>query len=226
MTDASQPAASSQSKPVRTWRGEAPEDRVAQRRNALLDAGLTELTAKGAAAVSITSVCAAAKLTQRYFYESFAGKDEFLNAVLDTTVRQAHAVILGALDDAPTDSAPALIAHLVDAFTDYLADDRRRPNLMFLQTRSHLGLALRGNMLAKEFITPISLALHMPPFDERRSSNDDIDVEMTALAIFGAMSQLYAAWAAGALDVDARRLAAHVTSVIEHCLPSSSHNRH
>ncbi|MBS4103313.1 TetR/AcrR family transcriptional regulator [Tsukamurella paurometabola] len=207
------------SKLSREWRGVGPDERIAHRRQTLIDAGLTDITDRGAAAVSISGVCATAGLTQRYFYESFRNKDEFLLAVLDTVVLRARTVILEALESAPTDAAPAVVQHLVTAFTEYLDEDRRRPKLMFLQTRSHPALALRGNELAREFIEPISLALKSPLF--HRPASVDVpttEIQVTALAIFGAMSQLYAAWTVGFLDVDSSDLVAHVTSVVVRCL--------
>src|SRR5699024_5252446 len=129
----------------REWRGISPEDRIATRRAALLEAGLADVTSRGADSVSITGICATAGLTQRYFYESFRNKDEFLAAVLDATVLRARGVVMDALEDAPTESAPSLVARVVDVFTDHLVADPRRPDLMFLQTRNHPVLGRRAN---------------------------------------------------------------------------------
>ncbi|HET9877585.1 MAG TPA: TetR/AcrR family transcriptional regulator, partial [Mycobacterium sp.] len=73
---------------VRPYAGVDAADRLAARRARLLEAGLgllgadrpqrTELTVRG--------ICREAGLTARYFYESFADKDEFVSAVFDWVI--------------------------------------------------------------------------------------------------------------------------------------------
>lgn len=59
------------------------DDRQQQRRRLLLDACLDLVGIGGTPAVTAESVAAQAKLTKRYFYESFAGRDAILVAALD-----------------------------------------------------------------------------------------------------------------------------------------------
>ena len=66
---------------TRPYRGVAADDRVATRREALIDAALEVLAAEGWAAVSARRVCEQAGLTRRYFYESFVDVDALLGAV-------------------------------------------------------------------------------------------------------------------------------------------------
>jgi len=50
----------------------------AARRTALLTAALDLIGEQGGAGVTVRSVCRRAGLTDRYFYENFAGRDELL----------------------------------------------------------------------------------------------------------------------------------------------------
>lgn len=61
----------------RPYGGVAADERREQRRHALLEAALTCLGRDGGD-VSVRSVCAEARLTARYFYESFANLDDLL----------------------------------------------------------------------------------------------------------------------------------------------------
>lgn len=91
---------------TRPYRGVTAGDRVASRREALIDAALEVFAAEGWAAISARRVCEQAGLTRRYFYESFDGVDALLGAVFDRitgevtqAVRFAAADGTGALSD-------------------------------------------------------------------------------------------------------------------------------
>ena len=81
----------------RQWAGSRLADRQAERRRALLDAGLDLLGAEGGPAVGVRAVCRRARLTERYFYESFADRDALVAAVYDEVTERAHAALTGAV---------------------------------------------------------------------------------------------------------------------------------
>src|ERR1700690_3386694 len=65
------------------WRGQSPAQRSAVRRGQLLPAGLEMFGTAGWRQSTVRGICAAAGLSERYFYESFASRDELLLAVYD-----------------------------------------------------------------------------------------------------------------------------------------------
>lgn len=65
---------------ARRYRGASPNDRRAQRREQLIAAAIQVYGESGYRHSSIKVVCAAAGLTERYFYESFASSDALLVA--------------------------------------------------------------------------------------------------------------------------------------------------
>jgi len=86
---------------ARPYRGVALEDRRDKRRQALLETGLGCLAEDGLSGVSVRSICARARLTPRYFYESFADRDELLLAVFDNIAEEAAAAVIAAVLEAP-----------------------------------------------------------------------------------------------------------------------------
>jgi AcrR family transcriptional regulator len=71
----------------RSYGGLTPEDRVAARRARFIEAGIELFGTQGFRAATVRGVCAAAGLTDRYFYESF----DSLEALLQSTyVAQMH----------------------------------------------------------------------------------------------------------------------------------------
>ncbi|TWG94934.1 TetR family transcriptional regulator [Nocardioides sp. J9] len=66
--------------PTRPFRGVSAAERTATRRDQLLEGLLDVVLAEGSARTTVNKVCAAAGLTKRYFYESFASLDEAMSA--------------------------------------------------------------------------------------------------------------------------------------------------
>src|SRR5947209_20090513 len=98
-----------QERPRRPYGGVSADDRRAERRRRLLDAGLELFGTKGIAATTIADVCEQAGLTKRYFYESFATIDELAGAVFgDVTARLAERVAAAIAAGGGVDPRPAL----------------------------------------------------------------------------------------------------------------------
>jgi AcrR family transcriptional regulator len=65
----------------RSYAGATDAQRRGARRERLLDAGLAIIGTQGYSAATLRAVCAAAGLTERYFYESFANREALLAGV-------------------------------------------------------------------------------------------------------------------------------------------------
>lgn len=63
---------------TRSYEGRSAEDRRAERRTHLLEAGIRLIGRDGYAAASLNAICAEAGLTKRYFYESFDSVEALL----------------------------------------------------------------------------------------------------------------------------------------------------
>src|SRR3954470_23258141 len=98
----------------RAYRGVPADERRAQRREVLIEAALDRLHADGIAGVSVRSVCTRARLTPRYFYESFADLDQLLLAAVDAVVDEVADRALAALAAAPHE-LPAQVRAAIDA---------------------------------------------------------------------------------------------------------------
>jgi AcrR family transcriptional regulator len=97
---------------ARPYGGVSGSERLAVRRQKLLDAGLELFGTRGIAATSIGDICAQAGLTKRYFYESFATIDELAVAVFDqVTGRLAEQIAPAIAAGEGRDPRPALTAH-------------------------------------------------------------------------------------------------------------------
>ena len=92
------------------WSGVPLEDRQALRREDLIAAGVGLLGSEGGPALTVRAVCKAAGLTERYFYESFGDRDDFVRArsrwtaggveLEPITGQESHMIVRSAAADA------------------------------------------------------------------------------------------------------------------------------
>lgn len=175
------------------YRGATAEERRAERRARLLDAGLELVGTDGWYAATVRAVCARARLTTRYFYESFETRDALLLALFDAITEEAAARVLAAVATAP-DEAQAKSRAAVGAFVDLLVEDPRKARVAFSEAQGHEQLVRRrrdGLRLFARLMAEQARAFYGP--------GDDADalVGVTAIMLAGGMAELFVAWLDG-----------------------------
>lgn len=80
----------------RRYRGIDVGERVLERRQQFIDAGLECFGSRGYHAVTVRELCAQARLTERYFYESFKDREALFAAVYDSLIGQLRKEFLAA----------------------------------------------------------------------------------------------------------------------------------
>ncbi|MPY85453.1 MAG: TetR family transcriptional regulator [Actinophytocola sp.] len=188
--------------PQRTWAGTTLTDRRATRRRQLIEAGLELLGSHGTSAVSVRAVCRTAKLTERYFYESFDDRDALLLAVYDQVAQQAHEALVAAVANAP-DDVTELVRAAVTSFVELIIDDPRKGRVLLLAPLTDPALIRRGSELLPSFTTLIH--------DQLPASIDGTDRRLSAVGVTGALTNLFTGYLNGTLDVPRERL-------VEHCV--------
>jgi len=98
---------------IRPYRGVLAGDRVASRREALIDAALEVFATEGWAALSARRICEQAGLTRRYFYESFDDLDAVLGAAFDRITGQVTQAVGAAVSAAIAADGEAPLSELV-----------------------------------------------------------------------------------------------------------------
>jgi AcrR family transcriptional regulator len=206
------PSPTSEPDTERRWGGTTLEARQVARRVQLIEAGVELLGTEGAAGVSVRAACRAAKLSERYFYESFPDRDALLRAVHTQVAGEAREVIAAAVAgvSAGAGVADEALAHAaVGAFTAFLEEDPRRGRVLLSESFSDTVLARHDIELIPTFtallIAQIT-ALPDPP--------DATDAELTAVALIGALRNLYLAWLLGSPPISTERLNAHAAALV------------
>jgi len=129
----------------RRYRGITPSQRTAERRERLLDAGLDLFGTEGYAHTSVRAVSAAAGLNSRYFYESFASREDLLYSVYQRIVGDIFARASEAVAREATIEGQAR-AGLRAAWTG-VTEDRRKARIVALEV---VGVSERLERLRQE----------------------------------------------------------------------------
>lgn len=180
----------------RPYRGVGPDERVQQRRARLLDTGLDCLHADGLSGVSVRSICARARLTPRYFYESFAGLDDLLVAVVDLVAAEVAAATLSAIAATPGVDLAGQVRAAVRAGYAVVADDRRKATALLVAAAGHGPLRDRRHRIVLEYA---ELAMANLPRLGELSRADRTRARATALMLMGSAAELIEATLSGTL---------------------------
>ena len=169
------------------------ESRLALRRDNLIAAGVQLLGSDSRPALTVRAVCRKAALTERYFYESFSDRDEFVRAVYDDVCTRAMNTLTSA--NTPREA--------VEKFVELMVDDPVRGRVLLLAP-------------AVEPILTRSGAEWMPNFIEllqRKLSRigDPVLQKMIATSLIGGLSSLFTAYLNG-------KLGASRTQFIDYCV--------
>lgn len=114
---------------ARPYGGQGADERQCLRRARLLEAGLDLLGTEGWQATTVTAVCARARLTPRYFYESFADREELLVAIFEGIVEDVTREALAAAPSNPHESLRATVT----AFVNMTIADPRKGRAAFVE---------------------------------------------------------------------------------------------
>ena len=175
------------------WSGVPLQDRQTLRRDELIAAGVGSLGGEAGPALTVRAVCRQAGLTERYFYESFADRDEFVRAVYDHVCSTAMAAL--ASSDTPRDA--------VERFVALMVDDPVRGRVLLIAPEREPVLAKSGAEWMPSFIDLLQRKL--------TRITDPAVQAMVATGLVGALTALFTAYLNG-------RLATTREQFIDYCV--------
>lgn len=178
---------------LRVYGGVGGADRAADRRTALLEAGLDLLTAETDAVLTVRGVCGRAGLATRYFYESFQDRDALAVAVYEHVVQDIATTTLEALATADDDPGAMVRAGLANVVRR-IAGDPRRGRLLFAPSLASPGLAAQRSESTKLFATLLGGQAH-----EVYPDLDETVLDLVAQFAVGGLAQALTAWLDGSL---------------------------
>ncbi|ORB69300.1 TetR family transcriptional regulator [Mycobacterium shinjukuense] len=157
------------------------EHRNAMRRDNLIAAGVELLGGEGGPALTVRAVCRRAGLTERYFYESFADREQFVRAVYDDVCTRAMAALTSATT--PREA--------VERFVELMVDDPVRGRVLLLAPAGEPVLTRSGAEWMPSFIELLQRKLSRIP--------DPVLQKLVATSLIGALTGLFTAYLNGQL---------------------------
>jgi AcrR family transcriptional regulator len=163
------------------------------RRDELIAAGVQLFGREAGPALTVRAVCREAGFTERYFYESFADRDEFVRAVYDDVCTRAMATLMSATT--PREA--------VERFVALMVDDPVRGRVLLLAPAVEPVLTRSGAEWMPSFIDLLQRKL--------TTITDPGLQKMVATGLIGALTALFTAY----LD---NRLSASREQFIDYCV--------
>ena len=164
------------------WSGVPLQDRQTLRRDELIAAGVNVLGGADGGALTVRGVCRAAGLTERYFYESFGDRDDFVRAVYDHVCSTAMTALTSSTT--PRDA--------VERFVALMVDDPVRGRVLLIAPEREPVLTKSGAEWMPSFIELIQHKL--------TRITDPAVQAMVATGLVGALTALFTAYLNGSLE--------------------------
>jgi AcrR family transcriptional regulator len=188
------PMASSASRaPVarRGYGGRSAQELLQERRERLLEAGLTLFCTLGYQHTRIDVICAEAKVTPRHFYEQFDTREALLLAFYEQVVAHAQSQVQRALQT-PGLAPSALINEAIRAFVQAYTADARHARLACIEVVGvSADMARRRRAVIHEFASLIEAyanAMAQAGLLPKRSYG------LSCVAMVGAVNELMCEW--------------------------------
>lgn len=193
------------------WRGTSPEDRAALRRERLIDAGTQIVGTDGADALVIRSICRAANVSPRKFYESFPDTDALLIATYERAVEELLRAVTAAVPAEPltpdTRQLQTRFHAVFDAATLFLDQHPPAGRIIFQEALHNDVLRTRAMDALPTFLKTIRRAVTSP--DHQPIPPTQAHLEATLLS--GALTAVLGEWTSGSTPWSREELVAYCT---------------
>lgn len=182
-------------RPRRAYAGVAPEQRDAQRRDALVAAGVQAFGERGYAAATIESICGEASVSTRDFYSYFAAKEDLLLAVYDRIIEQTMEAVASAVAAAidRDEAATQVVRSGIAAFAHSMVEDERWARINFIEV---VGVSAAVERRRRAVIT--EFGRYVSSTNEALALRGDVDratlTPVHSVAMVGAIHETLTDW--------------------------------
>lgn len=192
----------------RVYGGLTAEEREGRRRDQLLAAGLDVFATRGWDGATVRDVCRSAGLSQRYFYDHFASKQDLFLAVCRQIANDTQRIVR----DAATGEGRAQLERVGDvigALADYFEEDPRRVRVSLVESMATPELrAARSSLLGASATLAARLmrSIHPDP-----AHADVRGIALSAQLLSGGIAELLVAASTAHVTLPRDELVAHLT---------------
>lgn len=192
----------------RVYGGLTAGEREQRRRDQLLEAGLEVFAAQGWDGATVRDVCRAAGLSQRYFYDHFASKQELFGAICEQVAAET-ATLVRVAATSPGREPLERVGDVLGALADYFSEDPRRVRVSLVESMATPELrASRAALLGASADIAARLMRSIHPDPERA---DTRGIALSARVLSGGIAELLVGASATGADLPRDELVAHLT---------------
>lgn len=179
----------------RQFKGLSLTERKHARREKLIEAGIETYGTQGFFSVTVKDVCNEAKLTERYFYESFKKSEELFQTIFLKLIETLQQNVMQSVMQAAPDPAKMIDAGL-GALLRTLKDDPRLARIIYIDAmlvqELHNQATIQETMLRFDRMIQAFVMLMMPNL--QRSEQE---VSLIATGLNGYVTQIAIRWVMG-----------------------------
>jgi AcrR family transcriptional regulator len=182
-------------RPVRSYGGVSAAERVAARRDRLIESGLDLFGSQGFATTGIKDLCRHAGLTDRYFYESFRDGSDLFVEVFDRVAAEIFNRVMRAVGTAERDPESQVRA-AIETYVQALAEDPRKGRVLFIEpvaAGAHADQHARASLRQMASAVSTVGSAHLP------SGLPEYALQMGGLSMVGAIEKVMTEWHDGHL---------------------------
>jgi len=176
----------------RQFKGLSLTERKQARREKLIEAGIEAYGTHGFFAATVKDICNEAKLTERYFYESFKKSDELFQTIFLTLIDQLQHNVMQAIMQASTDPRKMIEAGLTALLTT-LRDNPRMARIIYIDAmlvqELHNQATIHETMLRFDRMIQAFVMLMMPDIDR-----SEREISFVATGLNGYVTQIAIRW--------------------------------
>ncbi len=196
MTEPQQNLEQQKNKPLkskeRQFKGLSLTERKQARREKLIEAGIEAYGSQGFFAVTVKDICNGAKLTERYFYESFKKSDELFQTIFLKLIDQLQHNVMQAIMQASTDPRKMIEAGLTALLTT-LKDNPGMARIIYIDAmlvqELHNQATIHETMLRFDRMIHAFVMLMMPHIDR-----SEREISLVATGLNGYVTQIAIRW--------------------------------
>ena len=199
----------------RMYSGVPQEERARLRRERLIEAGIDVFGRLGFAQATMRDICAQARLSERYFYESFRNTQDVFDTVCKQLIQALMDTIRTAITQAPLNER-ALLESGLRAFLQFMKDDPRRVQIVLIDCVWMENVKMRdgrSELLTYQHVIQTLMQGFYPQLSA------EIDVKLAASGLVGTAIHTAIAWSHEGFKAD-------LESVLKHTLSAWAGLRH
>ncbi|MEO5651659.1 MAG: TetR/AcrR family transcriptional regulator [Marmoricola sp.] len=187
---------------ARTYNGKSAQQRATERRARLVDAAIDVLAEHGEAGATMTAICNRARLTERYFYESFPNRSEALLAAMDHVAAEIAGDAVRVLTETP--GAPEeRVRAVMTSFIAYLVREPAKGLVVVVHASISPALRSRRHELLESFAALVST-------EAAELYGDDAwppeRAQIHGLVYISGLAELFGAWLTGRVTLSEDQL--------------------